>query len=86
MLTSTLVFLVIMLQGGAHPTYGIVAQIDPEVDSPYAECLKIKAAVDPKEIDPEKLTCLEVVQHDEYGNTVAKKYPPTNGRKMGNRT
>lgn len=86
MITATLVFLVVMLQGGEHPAYAIVAQVDSETENPWAACEALKDRVDPKSVDSSKLACLEIVLHDEDGNTIAKKYPPNNGRRLGNRT
>ena len=81
----TSVFMVIILQAGESPVYGILGEV-PEVPgkTAFENCIALIPTL-PKEKQP-NLSCVEVVQHGKDKKPITKHLNPENSRRMGNVT
>ncbi len=84
---ATAVFGVMILAAGANPQYAIVGEIKgTESMDAYHVC---KASIPNLKISDEekaKLSCIEVVLHNDKGERFETPVPSNNGRRMGNTT
>jgi hypothetical protein len=84
---ASAVFAVIITATGANPSYTIINEVKAQGDlSAFKTCVAAKEELHVTAEQRAKIACIELLLHDNHGDTFERTIPPTDDRVVSHQT